>query len=204
MRELKFYDGNKQNVVIPEGIKAILVDDFHYSAVENGISPDRTLYFKESDLWDVETIDMPDSVVLIGPKAFQSCRNLKKVNFSKKLKKICIYAFSGASQLKSITLPKSLKIIDTWAFGNYGLADIFYDGTIFDFDKIDTRGAFLSIERLHCSDCTVDFTRKDFYIDELKYDSTMEVWKNKMSSHWLNRRSEKIICSDGEIQNQKL
>ncbi len=201
MEGLNYYEGDKKNVVIPEGTKAIVVQGFHDEGLKEGISPDLTICFKTTDLKDVETIDMPDSVELIGTKAFQCCTKLKSVNFSKNLKKICLHAFSG-SVLKSITLPKSLKEIQTWAFVGSGIADIYYDGTVFDFDKIDTSGAFLSIGRLHCSDCTVDFSKKDYYIDELKYDGTMEGWNNNMSSHWLNKRSAKIKCTDGEIINQ--
>ena len=203
MEGLNYYEGDKRNVVIPEGTKAIVVQGFHDEGLKEGISPDLTICFKTTYLKDVETIDMPDSVELIGTKAFQCCRMLKQVHFSKNLKKICIHAFSGSPLLKTVSLPKSLKEIQTWAFNGYGLDDIFYDGTIFEFDKINTRGAFLYIGRLHCSDCTVDFTRKDYYIDELKYDGTMEEWNNNMNSHWLNKRSAKIKCTDGEIINQK-
>lgn len=203
MEGLNYYEGDKRNVVIPEGTRAIVVPGFHDEGLKEGISPDLTICFKTTDLKDVETIDMPDSVELIGTKAFQCCRMLKQVHFSKNLKKICIHAFSGSPLLKTVSLPKSLKEIQTWAFNGYGLDDIFYDGTIFEFDKINTRGAFLYIGRLHCSDCTVDFTRKDYYIDELKYDGTMEEWNNNMNSHWLNKRSAKIKCTDGEIFNQK-
>lgn len=204
MEGLNYYEGDKKNVVIPEGTRAIVVQGFHDDWMRDDIPLDCTICFKEEDLWDVETVDMPDSVEIIGPKAFQPSNKLKTVNFSKNLKKICIHAFSGTSLLKTVSLPKSLKEIQTWAFVGCGLDDIFYDGTIFEFDKINTRGAFLNIRRLHCSDCTVDFSKKDYYIDELKYEGAMEDWNNNMSSHWLNKRSAKIKCTDGEIINQKL
>ena len=166
MEGLNYYEGDKKNVVIPEGTRAIVVQGFHDDWMRDGISLDKTICFRTTDLKDVETIDMPDSVELIGPKAFQCGRMLKQVHFSKNLKKICIHAFSGSSLLKNVSLPKSLKEIQTWAFYGCGLDDIFYDGTIFEFDKINTRGAFLNIRRLHCSDCTVDFSKKGYYIDD--------------------------------------
>ena len=203
MEGLNYYEGDKKNVVIPEGTRAIVVEGFHDDWMRDDIPLDNTICFLSTDCEDIETIDMPDSVELIGPKAFQCCRKLQQVHFSKNLKKICIHAFSGSPLLKTVSLPKSLKEIQTWAFYGCGLDDIFYDGTIFEFDNINTRGAFLYIGRLHCSDCTVDFTKKDYYIDELKYDGTMEEWNNNMSSHWLNKRSAKIKCTDGEIINKK-
>ena len=203
MEGLNYYEGDKKNVVIPEGTRAIVVEGVHDDWMRDGISLDKTICFRTTDLKDVETIDMPDPVELIGPKAFQCCRKLQQVHFSKNLKKICIHAFSGSSLLKNVSLPKSLKEIQTWAFYGCGLDEIFYDGTIFEFDKINTRGAFLNIIRLHCSDCTVDFSEKGYYIDELKYEGTIEDWKNTMRTHWLNKRSAKIKCTDGEIINKK-
>lgn len=198
----RVYQGDERNLTFPDGTKAIIGDELRTCGIEESISPDSTVCFSTIDMKYVETIDMPDSVEIIGPKTFNGCHNLKKVNFSKNLKKICLSAFLNCTSLKSITLPKSLKVIETWTFGNYDLDDIFYDGTIFDFDKIDTRGAFKKIGKLHCSNCTVDFTQKDYYIKELKYDGSIRDWNYNMSSHWLNRRSAKIICTDGEIDNR--
>lgn len=201
MGKFNYYDGDKKNVSFPNGIKAIIGDELDFCGVKEVFSPESAICFPQKDWDEVETITMPDSVQVIGPKAFEGCGKLKSIIFSNNLEKIYLSAFLNCDSLKTIKLPKSIKEIQTWAFGNYELDDVYYEGTIFEFDSVDTHGDSMKIKKLHCKDCTVDFTQDKYYIDTLKFDGTVAAWKASMSDHWINKRSSKIICSDGIIEN---
>lgn len=195
----RMYDGNRVNLSFPDGTDAIVGGELGLCGVTRLFSPEHVVCFPQNCMSRVETITMPDTVKVIGPKTFEHCRKLKSVKLSQKLEKIYLNAFLNCESLKTITLPKSLKEVECWAFGNCELDDVYYDGTIFDLDKVEIHG-FKSIKRLHCTDCTLDFTQKK-YIQELKFEGTVESWKETMGDHWLNRRSAKIVCFDGEILN---
>ena len=45
------------------------------------------------------------------------------------------------------------------------------------------------------------FDQKQFYISEYEYKGTMAEWEATMNEHWVYRRTAKVICSDGVIDN---
>jgi hypothetical protein len=59
-----------------------------------------------------------DSIVLIGLRAFENCRNLTTVNFGTGLRWIDVGAFEGCRLLTGIVLPNGLESIDQSAFRN--------------------------------------------------------------------------------------
>lgn len=63
----------------------------------------------------VESIKIPSTLKVIETATFFKCENLKKVEFSKGLEKICAIAFSG-SGIENIVFPSSVKIIGAGAF----------------------------------------------------------------------------------------
>lgn len=89
----------------------------------------------------IESVVMPDSVILIGDYVFANNRKLRKVRFSAQLKeigkftffdcpalsevilppkleKIGCSAFENCTSLKKIVIPETTKIIDDYAFAN--------------------------------------------------------------------------------------
>lgn len=191
-------------VEFKEGTTIIVGDELKTCGMDNKINQsDKIVCFPEKFSSKVQTIKMPDSARIIGPKAFKHFKNLTEVHFSSNLEEICMSAFLGCSLLKTVYLPKSLKIIESRAFNGFKIENLYFDDSIFVLDKIETSGAFSSISKVHCSDCIVDFTQKQFYISELNYKGSKEDWEKSMDSHWLNERSAKIICSDGIIEHLK-
>ena len=65
---------------------------------------------------NISTIDIPDSVETIGTKAFYSCKKLKNVALSKKLKHIKSYAFEKCESITSIKIPVGTSYIGDCAF----------------------------------------------------------------------------------------
>ena len=54
----------------------------------------------------MKSIKIPDSVTLIGGKAFHRCAGLTNVTIPDSVTSIGYGAFAGCSNLKSITIPK--------------------------------------------------------------------------------------------------
>lgn len=63
-----------------------------------------------------KNIVIPDTVTIIGKKAFQGCEHLITVEIPDSVTKIGARAFSGCSRLNSISIPDSVTEIGAWAF----------------------------------------------------------------------------------------
>ena len=72
---------------------------------------------------DIESVSIPEAVTLIGPGAFQECKNLKNIKLPLSLEKIGILAF-WKSGIESIELPENVKEIGEEAFGRSALKEI--------------------------------------------------------------------------------
>ena len=62
------------------------------------------------------SVTIPDSVTVIGKRAFEQCRNLTSVTIGSGVTTIGEFAFSACSGLTSITIPDSVTSIGDWAF----------------------------------------------------------------------------------------
>ncbi len=95
------YIGTDTNVVIPEKI-----DGKNVTTI--------TLYaFRRCDIVSVE---LPDTVTLLGTGVFEECESLTTVRLSRQLKEIGVDAFQNCTSLSSIDLPSSLITIRACAF----------------------------------------------------------------------------------------
>ena len=96
---------------------------------------------------------MPDSVEEIGPKAFEHCKNLRSVKFSKNLKKIGPSAFLGCEKFTDITIPASITTIEQYAFDLIDIPDVKFEGTLEQWDKVEVNEeAFKDYPVAKCSD----------------------------------------------------
>ena len=69
-----------------------------------------------SNCWNVKRVTVPDSVRIIGDKAFAYCKALEDVKFGKHLDTIGEEAFAECSSLRRIDLPENIKVVDDRAF----------------------------------------------------------------------------------------
>lgn len=60
---------------------------------------------------DLETIELPDTIVRIGNSAFSGCRNLRQINVPNKVKYFGERVFNGCSSLRHIEIPPSIQVI---------------------------------------------------------------------------------------------
>lgn len=100
------YTGPGGDVVIPDTYAG-----FPVTAVGS-----RTFYYAKSEL---TSVTMPDSITLIGEKAFQNCEVLTTVNFSQNLLTIEEDAFSGCDAVTEWIFPDSLTSVRTGNSTNF-------------------------------------------------------------------------------------
>ena len=67
---------------------------------------------------NIKRVDIPESVIIIGEKAFRCCTNLETVSFGQnsKLQTIGDGAFAGCTSLKEIEIPASITVLYLSAF----------------------------------------------------------------------------------------
>lgn len=110
---------------------------------------------------DIESVEFPENLRVIGKYAFADCRILKNVIIKEGLQKIEDGAFSGCTGLTSIAFPETLTTIGAFAFAEAGLDSVFLPGHVeeigggafenmgMDFHafEIDPENPFFSISR---------------------------------------------------------
>ena len=93
---------NVKNIIIEDGIKKIGMIG-HSTSYEN------------TDL-ELERITIPDSVTILGDKAFSHCPKLTSINIPSNVTSIGSSTFSGCTGLTSINIPSSVTSIGNYAF----------------------------------------------------------------------------------------
>jgi len=137
---------NLASVIIPDGIKDVANSSFMYTAIyanesnwENDLFyignylmiadmdiegacriKQGTKYIANSALGycDITSVEIPDSVEIIGARAFLDCALLTEINIPKGVKAIGEDAFMGCDGLTSITIPDSVTVVGAGAFSN--------------------------------------------------------------------------------------
>ncbi len=64
------------------------------------------------------TYTIPNSVTVIGEKAFSNCKSLTGITIPDSVKEMEPYAFAFCSKLESVTIPKSVTSIDGYVFSS--------------------------------------------------------------------------------------
>ena len=64
----------------------------------------------------IESIDLPESLEIIGDNTFRGCGNLKTIKLPNRIKKISNYCFFNCQRLEQILFPKELYEIENGAF----------------------------------------------------------------------------------------
>ena len=86
---------------------------------------------------DFESITLPSSVESIEGSAFDGCKNLGSITIPSGVKSIEERTFWHCYGLESVTIPLSVKTIKSRAFDDCtSLADVYYDGTAAQWDKV--------------------------------------------------------------------
>lgn len=102
---LAAYRGNAAEVAVPEGVRVIAGEVFQNHT-------------------EIETITLPDSLLVVGEGAFEGCSNLSRIVLGKNVEEIKDRAFLG-NTMSEVSVPSSVKKVGLQAFGN---ALIAYEG----------------------------------------------------------------------------
>lgn len=92
--EVSGYTGEEKNIIIPSSHRGKKV-----AYISNNV-------FSGSD---IESVELPDSIVSIGESAFSECKNLKSVSFGKGLEYIGLFAFKGCASLEKAEFNSPVK-----------------------------------------------------------------------------------------------
>lgn len=112
------YNGNKSDIVIPDGIKTVSAFSNRYglNSVKFPSSVERIGAMGFAYCNSLKEISLPGSVKEIGDKAFMWCQSLKKITLSDKIEKVGSFAFSDCSVLEKIDFPATLKTLGDRVF----------------------------------------------------------------------------------------
>ena len=155
--------GNALTITIPSSVKKIGEGAFYTNKM-------KSLIFEEGSNLEIigekafcysgiQTIILPPSVRVIEEGAFSYCQVLESISFENgtHLERIEKDAFRGCYQLDSISIPLSVKFIGIGAFRGT-LDDIYYEGTLEEWEKIVKEQGWLSTSfsvEIHCIDQTI-------------------------------------------------
>ena len=124
-------DGVKKLIYYPTGRTDTYVN------VPYGISSIGEWAFAGSD---IQTINLPSSLMSIGNSAFETCYSLREVRGVSSVSYIGMWAFAHCEALESIVLPATLKSVDSYAFEYCNkLSGVFYCGTAFDWSMVNVK-----------------------------------------------------------------
>lgn len=92
--------------------------------------------------YELNYINMPESLKTIESYAFSSCASLNYVKIGKNVEKLGDYAFFRSSQFGYIYLPKSVKTIGDFVFEDCNfLTHVYYEGTEEEFNALGLTGS---------------------------------------------------------------
>ena len=98
--------------------------DFHHIVFEEGVTSIGGCknYGMFYEMLEIEELTFPASLQSIGSRAFNGCKNLKRVNFAEGLEKLGNNVFEDCKALKEVCLPQSVCTLGTDLF--YGCSSL--------------------------------------------------------------------------------
>ncbi len=108
------------SIDLPENLKKIGANAFSYSGLTEVTIPDSVTYVENSafSYSSLETVTIGASLDVIDNDVFNSCANLKTINFGPKVYYISTGAFQFCSSLETVVIPDTVTIIDEAAFSD--------------------------------------------------------------------------------------
>ena len=158
---------NLASVTLPYGLRIIDNYVFNYCSnlksvtIPNSVKSIGNQAF--GSCTNLTNITIPNSVTKIGWNAFGSCKSLTNVVIPSSVTSIDSEIFGACEKLKSVTIPKSIKEIGAAVFYNTSLTDIYYNGSISDWNSIKITEAGnenLKKATIHCSNGVINCQHK--------------------------------------------
>lgn len=144
----------------------------------------------------LETIEIPETVQVVGWSAFSGCKKLKEIKLPNSCWAISPFAFANCESLTQFKMPASITLVNATAFeGCFNLNVIFSD-----YSKYDDLG-FFDIE---LEDEVVEYPAGDVVIEEGALDDVASVTcfdESTFSKVLASGYSGKIIFANSEEEN---
>lgn len=84
----------------------------------------------------VQSVSLPDGVVVLGAGAFQGCESLREVNFGSGLLEVKDMAFAGCDKIEKVVFPEGLQKMGTVVFYNDpALAEVHIPASVTECDN---------------------------------------------------------------------
>ncbi len=96
----------------------------------------------------LQTLHLPESLTIIGNRAFEDCHNLQNIQFPESIEEIHEKAFARCYGLTGINLPRSISKIGNFAFEKCNFDSIFLNDALAEIGH----GAFYNCEKLQYAD----------------------------------------------------
>jgi hypothetical protein len=151
----------------------------------------------------LKTVQLPDTVTVIGPYAFYQC-SLNRLVLPKSLAEIGSQAFNG-NKFISIEIPETVRTIDAYAFYDTSLASVTFAGN----SKLRTigTGAFTNchIAEIHLPASITTIENSAFLgcsaLANIYFDGTTAEWAtiSKGTHIWADTKATYIQCIDGKV-----
>ena len=93
--------------------KEFICSSFKSVIIPDGVTQIGSCAFSLSDL---ESLELPSSLRIIGGSAFSDCSNLRRVEMKEGLESIGYYSFGNNTHLTDIYLPDGIQTVDCYAF----------------------------------------------------------------------------------------
>ena len=109
-----YFKSKQLNVIKIEGLSSL--ESLEEVKIPNSVHiiGDRAFRFCTS----LESINIPNSIRTIGEWTFAGCTSLESINIPNSITTIGEYAFSDCTSLKNINIPNSITTIEEYAFSN--------------------------------------------------------------------------------------
>ena len=184
------YMGSEKNVVIPSelgGKPVIAIDDYAFcadtlpAAEQSYADKYGYQYLVNTGCALIESVTIPETVMLIGDSAFECCTSLKKVEFEGEgIRYIAEFAFANTA-LTEINIPRSLDSISIDVFYNTDITDIVFgknDVDYFEFYGATFAGSDIRTVTLKSNGvivCSGTFT--DCYVNTVIFEGSVAVFE---------------------------
>lgn len=151
------YDGNSENITIPDGIQSICSNVFTSK--------------------NIRSVKIPESVEYIGKGAFSKCKNLQSINIPENVKSIEPYVFAECDSLSDISLSDETEKIGYSSFYGSGIENIKIPDKITEIPESAFENCS-SLENIILSDNIKNINKKAFQnctsLENIKFPENLE------------------------------
>ena len=146
-----FLDGSKEISVEPASTtttKAEEISPEDRYEINNGVLTikEGITELREGEFYrrnDIKAVELPDSLKVIGERAFEYCENLSEIEIPESVTEIGRGAFFDCKSLKHIRIPANVRKIDSIAFMNCeGLTDVKFEEGIVEIGSSAFEGCY--------------------------------------------------------------